>query len=280
MTYHWNRWRNEDGSAFISEDPARDGANWYGYAGQNPMVYTDPTGLAPYLNGIYDGPYNPDYNPGVPVEGPKTNPNGMPQNQTPNITGTTGEQTPAVPNVETDGKYSSRRLNAGFNSIYDTIKNRPIVKRMLSFITACEYKFYADVCVGGGISADALGFGIGGDIGSEHATFSLKIENGEKVKFDYQESMSIGIEALVTLEGSTPTPEYARSFTSPTQEEPPANGKTPIENMQYSFSYGPVSTDKDGITLNLNAGLQIILGIEVGIEMNISWEAWTKLWSN
>lgn len=50
--------------------------------------------------------------------------------------------------------------------------------------------------------------------------------------------------------------------------------------MQYSFSYGPGSTDKDGITLNLNAGLQIILGIEVGIEMNISWEVWTKLWSN
>ncbi|MBO5482362.1 MAG: RHS repeat protein [Spirochaetaceae bacterium] len=92
LTYHWNRWRSEDGSAFISEDPARDGANWYGYAGQNPMVYTDPTGLAPYINGVYDGPYNPDYNPGVPVEGPKTNPNGMPQNQTPNITGQGAEE--------------------------------------------------------------------------------------------------------------------------------------------------------------------------------------------
>lgn len=44
LTYHWNRWRSEDGSAFISEDPARDGANWYGYAGCNPMVYVDPTG--------------------------------------------------------------------------------------------------------------------------------------------------------------------------------------------------------------------------------------------
>lgn len=55
--------------------------NWYGYAGQSPMLYTAPTGLAPYINGIYDGPYNPDYNPGVPVEGPKTNPNGMPQSR-------------------------------------------------------------------------------------------------------------------------------------------------------------------------------------------------------
>ena len=246
------------------------------YTGCNPMVYVDRIGLFYYTA---EGQQSSNNNKQTDTVKSET-PSGMPQNQTPNITGPTGEQTPAVPNVETDGKYSSRRLNAGFNSIYDTIKNRPIVKRMLSFITACEYKFYADVCVGGGISVDALGVCIGGDIGSEHATFSLKIENGEKAKFDYQESMSIGIEALVTLEGSTPPPAYARSFTSPTQEEPPANGKTPIENMQYSFSYGPVSTDKDGITLNLNAGLQIILGIEVGIEMNISWEAWTKLWSN
>lgn len=71
--YYFNaRWYDSDIGRFISEDPARYGANWYGYAGQNPMVYVDPTGLAPYINGIYDGDYNPDYNPGVPVEGPKT----------------------------------------------------------------------------------------------------------------------------------------------------------------------------------------------------------------
>ena len=45
LTYHWNRWRSEDGSCFISEDPARDGSNWYGYAGCNPMVYVDRIGL-------------------------------------------------------------------------------------------------------------------------------------------------------------------------------------------------------------------------------------------
>ena len=37
-----------DGSAFISEAPARDGANWYGYAGCNPMVYMDRIGLFYY----------------------------------------------------------------------------------------------------------------------------------------------------------------------------------------------------------------------------------------
>ncbi len=61
LTYHWNRWRSENGANFISEDFARDGLNWYGYAGMNPINYTDNNGLAPYVNGVYEGPYNPDY---------------------------------------------------------------------------------------------------------------------------------------------------------------------------------------------------------------------------
>jgi hypothetical protein len=30
---------------FTSEDPARDGANWYAYCGNNPLAFMDPTGL-------------------------------------------------------------------------------------------------------------------------------------------------------------------------------------------------------------------------------------------
>ncbi len=79
LTYHWNRWRSEDGSTLLSEDPARDGVNWYGYAGQNPINFIDSNGLAPYVNGIYDGPYDPDYTPEEqPTEvGPQ-----LPTNQT------------------------------------------------------------------------------------------------------------------------------------------------------------------------------------------------------
>ncbi len=105
--------RCEDGSAFISEDPARDGANWYGYAGQNPMVYVDRIGLFYYEGNVQQSSNNTNQ---AGTESSET-PNATPQNQTPNITGPTGEQTPTVPNVETDGKYSSRRLNAGLQII-------------------------------------------------------------------------------------------------------------------------------------------------------------------
>jgi hypothetical protein len=46
VKYHFNaRWYDADTARFISEDPARFGKNWYRYASQNPLKYTDPTGL-------------------------------------------------------------------------------------------------------------------------------------------------------------------------------------------------------------------------------------------
>ena len=47
LTYHWNRWRSEDGSCFISEDPIRDGLNWYVYCNGDPVNYFDNFGLSP-----------------------------------------------------------------------------------------------------------------------------------------------------------------------------------------------------------------------------------------
>ena len=44
--YYYNaRWYDPETGRFVTEDPAKDGLNWYIYAGNNPVKYTDPTGM-------------------------------------------------------------------------------------------------------------------------------------------------------------------------------------------------------------------------------------------
>ena len=45
--YLRNRYYNPETGRFISEDPARDGSNWYVYCKNNPVTFVDRTGLAP-----------------------------------------------------------------------------------------------------------------------------------------------------------------------------------------------------------------------------------------
>ena len=45
LIYLRNRYYDPNVGRFISEDPIRDGANWYAYCGGNPVMYIDPTGL-------------------------------------------------------------------------------------------------------------------------------------------------------------------------------------------------------------------------------------------
>ncbi len=45
--YLRNRYYDPSIGRFITEDPARNGLNWYAYCGNNPVMYTDRTGLAP-----------------------------------------------------------------------------------------------------------------------------------------------------------------------------------------------------------------------------------------
>ena len=46
--YLRNRYYNPSNGRFLTEDPAQDGLNWYVYANNNPLTYTDPTGLIPW----------------------------------------------------------------------------------------------------------------------------------------------------------------------------------------------------------------------------------------
>ena len=44
--YYFNaRWQNPELGRFITEDPIRDGVNWFIFCNNSPMVFTDPSGL-------------------------------------------------------------------------------------------------------------------------------------------------------------------------------------------------------------------------------------------
>jgi RHS repeat-associated protein len=53
MIYLRARYYQPEVGRFISEDPAKDGMNWYGYCAGNPVMNIDPTGLAADSN-LYD----------------------------------------------------------------------------------------------------------------------------------------------------------------------------------------------------------------------------------
>ena len=46
MIYLRGRYYDPELRRFITEDPAKDGLNWYAYCGNNPVMYVDPWGLA------------------------------------------------------------------------------------------------------------------------------------------------------------------------------------------------------------------------------------------
>ena len=47
--YLRNRYYQPTTGRFITEDPAKDGSNWYAYCGNNPVMMFDPSGLAIYV---------------------------------------------------------------------------------------------------------------------------------------------------------------------------------------------------------------------------------------
>ena len=48
MYYMRARYYNTDTGRFITEDPIKDGYNWYAYCGNNPLMFADPSGLFDY----------------------------------------------------------------------------------------------------------------------------------------------------------------------------------------------------------------------------------------
>ena len=63
-TYLRNRYYNGSVGRFITEDPIRDGLNWYAYASNNPVLFLDPFGLS-YIAGVWYDDYNYYMNDGT-----------------------------------------------------------------------------------------------------------------------------------------------------------------------------------------------------------------------
>ena len=55
MYYLRNRFYDSNIARFISEDPVKDGLNWYAYCGGNPIAFVDPSGLKTVVF-CYDNP--------------------------------------------------------------------------------------------------------------------------------------------------------------------------------------------------------------------------------
>ena len=51
------RYLDPTSGRFLTEDPAKDGLNWFSYCNGNPVKFTDPWGLA-YIDGIWVDEYN------------------------------------------------------------------------------------------------------------------------------------------------------------------------------------------------------------------------------
>ncbi len=56
--YYYNaRWYDPSIGRITTEDPMRDGLNWYAYANNNPLKFVDPSGLANLTSYTPDNPY-------------------------------------------------------------------------------------------------------------------------------------------------------------------------------------------------------------------------------
>src|SRR4030042_4955863 len=89
LTYMKARWMDPETGRFISPDPAKDGLNWFVYAGNNPTTMVDTTGL--YMD--YTDPSGPPVSRPDPSSGPNYgDPSSPPYNPTPG-----GDYSPPTP---------------------------------------------------------------------------------------------------------------------------------------------------------------------------------------
>ena len=117
MYYYNARWYDATTGRFITEDPARDGQNWFIYTSNNPLKFIDPTGLRPEEGSqAGDGP-EPD-NEESPADDP-------------------------TPETPTDDRKSDQGKNQGKDDNGDDNKRRMIQNLMIP-----KHKFLSPLFLG------------------------------------------------------------------------------------------------------------------------------------
>ncbi|WP_319561737.1 RHS repeat-associated core domain-containing protein [Marispirochaeta sp.] len=124
--YYYNaRWYDPELGRFISEDPIKDGVNWYVYVSNNPLKFVDPTGLHDTDDPVENPFTGQDVNPDGTVvedsdEGDGDNDNGGSGN---NTNGQNTGQTPAPEPEKKNAWEAFKDFFGGFFGIGDEEKD-------------------------------------------------------------------------------------------------------------------------------------------------------------
>ena len=156
LTYHWNRWRSEDGDSWLTQDPARDGLNWYGYAGQNPTNYIDRNGLKKDKSGGSKSNKGSKKNQAAPDEDPHITGSVSQDKQAPEYKGKTDNEIDQ--NIGNDND-AANKIFKGIQKLIVGLTLTKIGISLTQFFISSSVVLVADDATGVGVIDDVLAAG-------------------------------------------------------------------------------------------------------------------------
>ena len=188
--YYFNaRWYDPSLGRFMTEDPARDGLNWYAYCSNNPLRYVDPTGLKN-------------------VEGTTVDKDSYYDPETDSIRTGSGEE---LMSPDIDKTEDENNQYGNYNNLTDLLQNSGLINYPFDELGVSDLDVDSDIIfiIEKFIDDDFTGIVLAGDYlqvtalltGAYEIGDVYEFKNGEIVnKIPYQ-SVSIGGEVDLGIEG-------------------------------------------------------------------------------